>query len=44
MKDHSLISDLTENELNQVKKLSEFHVMYFENAIRMKPWLVGYYF
>jgi len=44
MKDHSLISDLTENELNQVKKLSEFHVMYFENAIRMKPWLLAIIF
>jgi len=44
MKDHSLMSDLTENELNQVKKLSEFHVMYFENAIRMKPWLLAIIF
>jgi uncharacterized protein len=44
MNGHSLVSDLTEDELNQVKKLSEFHVMYFENVIRMKPWLLAIIF
>jgi uncharacterized protein YbaP (TraB family) len=44
LKDHSLVSKLTEDELNQVKKLSEFHVMYFENVIRMKPWLLAVIF
>ena len=44
MKDHSLKSDLTDDELKQIKKLSEFHVMYFENVIRMKPWLLAIIF
>ena len=44
LKDHSLVSKLTEDELNQVKKLAEFHVMYFENVIRMKPWLLAVIF
>lgn len=44
MKDYSLASVLTENELNQIKKLSEFHVMFFENVIRMKPWLLAIIF
>lgn len=44
LKDHSLVSKLTDGELNQVKKLSEFHVMYFENVIRMKPWLLAVIF
>jgi len=44
MSNHSLTSDLNEAELNQIKKLSEFHVMYFENVIRMKPWLLAIIF
>ena len=44
MTNHSLTSDLNEAELNQIKKLSEFHVMYFENVIRMKPWLLAIIF
>ncbi|MCX7181924.1 MAG: TraB/GumN family protein [Candidatus Methylopumilus sp.] len=44
MSNHSLTSDLNEAELNQIKKLSEFHVMYFENVIRMKPWLLDIIF
>lgn len=44
MNNHSLTSDLNEVELNQIKKLSEFHVMYFENVIRMKPWLLAIIF
>jgi uncharacterized protein YbaP (TraB family) len=43
-KDHSLLFKLTEEELNQVKKLSEFHVLYFENVVRMKPWLLAFIF
>jgi len=44
MSKHSLTSDLNEAELNQIKKLSEFHVMYFENVVRMKPWLLAIIF
>ena len=44
MTNHSLTSDLNVAELNQIKKLSEFHVMYFENVIRMKPWLLAIIF
>lgn len=44
MGNHSLTSDLNEAELNQIKKLSEFHVMYFENVVRMKPWLLAIIF
>ena len=44
MSNHSLTSELNEAELNQIKKLSEFHVMYFENVIRMKPWLLAIIF
>ena len=44
MSNHSLTSDLNEAELNQIKKLSEFHVMYFENVVRMKPWLLAIIF
>ena len=44
MSNHLLTSDLNEAELNQIKKLSEFHVMYFENVIRMKPWLLAIIF
>lgn len=44
MSNYSLTSDLNEAELNQIKKLSEFHVMYFENVIRMKPWLLAIIF
>jgi len=44
MSNNSLTSDLNEAELNQIKKLSEFHVMYFENVIRMKPWLLAIIF
>ena len=29
---------------DQIKKLSEFHVMYFENVVRMKPWLLAIIF
>ena len=35
MKNHSLVSDINEKELNQIKKLAEFHVMYFDNVMRM---------
>jgi hypothetical protein len=44
MKNYSLVSHLNAEELNQIKKLSEFHVMYFENVIRMKPWLLAIIF
>ena len=44
MSNNSLTSDLNEAELNQIKKLSEFHVMYFENVVRMKPWLLAIIF
>ena len=44
MKNHSLVSDLNEKELNQIKKLAEFHVMYFDNVMRMKPWLLAIIF
>ena len=44
MKNHSLVSDINEKELNQIKKLAEFHVMYFDNVMRMKPWLLAIIF
>jgi uncharacterized protein YbaP (TraB family) len=44
MQNHSLATDLNEIELQQIKKLAEFHVMHFENVIRMKPWLLAIIF
>ena len=44
MKNHFLVSDINEKELNQIKKLAEFHVMYFDNVMRMKPWLLAIIF
>ena len=44
MQNHSLATDLNETELKQIKKLAEFHVMHFENVIRMKPWLLAIIF
>ncbi len=44
LKDYSLLPFLNELELSQVRMLSEFHVMFFENVIRMKPWLLAIIF
>ncbi len=44
LKDYSLVPFLNELELSQVRMLSEFHVMFFENVIRMKPWLLAIIF
>jgi len=44
MQNHSLATDLNEIELKHIKKLAVFHVMHFENVIRMKPWLLAIIF
>lgn len=44
MKDATLREMLTEQELDQVRELADFHVMHLEAAMRMKPWLLAVVF
>lgn len=41
MPDANLTELLTEDELDQVYALTEFHVMHRANVLRMKPWLLA---
>ena len=40
MKDATLRDMLTEQELEQVRELADFHVMHMDAAMQMKPWLL----
>ncbi|HSR01346.1 MAG TPA: TraB/GumN family protein [Methylophilaceae bacterium] len=40
----TLESSLTEEELDKVKDLADFHVMRIEQALKMKPWLLAFVF
>jgi uncharacterized protein len=44
MQDTNLQNVLTEQELDQLYALSEFHVMHRDAAVRMKPWLLAVVF
>ena len=44
MKDASLPSLLTQTEFDQVRDLTEFHVMHLGAAMQMKPWLLAVIF
>ena len=44
MQDASLTEMLTEQELDKVYALAEFHVMHRDAAVRMKPWLLAVVF
>ena len=44
MQDKTLLQMLTEQELDEVRNLADFHVMHFEAAMRMKPWLLAVVF
>jgi uncharacterized protein YbaP (TraB family) len=44
MQDTNLQNILTEQELDQLYALSEFHVMHRDAAVRMKPWLLAVVF
>lgn len=44
MQDATLMEMLTEQELDKVYALAEFHVMHRDAAIRMKPWLLAVVF
>lgn len=44
MKQGSLKDVLTETEMDQVKVLTDFHVMHLDYALRMKPWLLAVVF
>lgn len=44
MQDASLTEMLTEQELDKVYALAEFHVMHRDAALRMKPWLLAVVF
>ncbi len=44
MKQGSLKDRLTEPEMDQVKALTDFHVMHLDHALRMKPWLLAVVF
>lgn len=37
-------AQLTDNELERLKGLINFHVMFYDQAIRMKPWLLAFIF
>ena len=37
-------AQLTDNELERLKDLINFHVMFYDQAIRMKPWLLAFIF
>lgn len=44
MKDATLREMLTEQELEQVRELADFHVMHLDAAMQMKPWLLAVVF
>ena len=44
MKDATLRDMLTEQELEQVRELADFHVMHLDAALQMKPWLLAVIF
>ncbi len=44
MQDATLREMLTEQELDQVRELADFHVMHYDAAMRMKPWLLAVVF
>ena len=44
MQDASLREMLTEQELDKVRELADFHVMHLDAAMRMKPWLLAVVF
>ncbi len=44
MKDATLREMLTEQELDQVRELADFHVMHLDAAMQMKPWLLAVVF
>jgi uncharacterized protein len=44
MQDGSLKTMLTEDEMDQVRALTDFHVMHLEQALKMKPWLLALVF
>jgi hypothetical protein len=44
MQDATLTEMLTEQELDKVYELAEFHVMHRDAAVRMKPWLLAVVF
>jgi len=44
MQDANLRELLTEQELEQVRELADFHVMHLDAALQMKPWLLAVIF
>lgn len=44
MQDTDLAALLTEAELDKVRALTDFHVMHYDQAIKMKPWLLSIVF
>lgn len=44
MQDATLRDMLTEQELEQVRELADFHVMHLDAAMQMKPWLLAVIF
>lgn len=44
MQDATLREMLTEQELDQVRELADFHVMHVDAAMQMKPWLLAVIF
>lgn len=44
MSDASLKTMLTEEELEQVRVLADFHVMHLDRVLKMKPWLLAVVF
>ena len=44
MKDANLRDMLTEQELEEVRELADFHVMHLDAAMQMKPWLLAVIF
>ncbi|MES2579025.1 MAG: TraB/GumN family protein [Pseudomonadota bacterium] len=44
MQDATLRELLTEQELEQVRELADFHVMHLDAAMQMKPWLLAVIF
>lgn len=40
----NLADKLTEKEFDRIRELADFHVMHFEAAMRMKPWLLAVIF
>jgi uncharacterized protein YbaP (TraB family) len=44
MQEGSLKTMLTEAEMDQVRALTDFHVMHLDQALKMKPWLLALVF